>query len=170
MQRFTKDKYPLKRNLFCLYPVSFIVLIDYAEISELKKTLKQDVSLQSKVYVPEKAKRNPSGISEIRVTIQTQGNDHINLVRQTIKSCGGTVKDTIDQGKPPMYVRVWEFFKKTSVTVILSYVAIVATTLSYQPKVNDAASMVLLFTAVSIPTAYAIASAHLVKLHTNSES
>ena len=147
-----------------MYPVSFIVLIDYSEIMELKKTLKQDASLQAKVYVPPKAKRNPSGISEIRVSIQTQGNDHINLVKQTIKSCGGTVKDTIDQGKPSLHIRIFEFFKKIIVTMVLAYIAIVATTLSYQPKIDDTTSMLLLFTAVSIPTALTIASAHFVKL------
>lgn len=150
-----------------MYPVSFIVLIEYSEITALKKELQNDPSLQSKIYIPRKAKRNPSGISEIRVTIQTQGNDHVKLVAQTIRSCGGTVKDQIDQGSPPWYIILGEFFKKVLPTAIPVYAAIVATTLSYQPVLNDPLSMWILFTAVGIPTSITIGSAHLIKLRHN---
>lgn len=151
------------------YPVSFIVFIDYDEITALKKKLHEDSSLHAKVYVPQKAKRNPSGISEIRVSIQAQGNDHVSLVEKTIVSCGGTVKNRIDEGKPPIRSQAVEFLKKTLSTMIPAYVAIVATTLSYQPKLNDSTSMWLLFTAISMSAAFAIGSAHLIKLKRPSE-
>lgn len=144
-----------------MFRVSFKVRIPYSKIAELKKTLKED-SPDAKVVIPPKAKRNPSGIAEVRVTTQTQGSDHAKLIEETIKFCDGSIAGRLDYGKDPLLIRVGRYFKKIWLPSVLSYAAIFGSVISYHPVILEDQTALIIFTIpISIPASIGIGTAHL---------
>ncbi len=130
------------------------MFIDYSKISELRKALKVDTTLNSRVEVPTKAKRNPGGISEIRVIIQTQGPDHIQTVKETIEFAGGNVAGMLDHGKESKRSIFQRFLKRIWLTFIAVWGAIMATGIAFTTQETP----LLLTGSVAIPVAFGIAS------------
>jgi len=145
-----------------LFQISFKVRIPHSKIASLKKSLRDDPSLQAKVAVPPKAKRNPSGIAEIRVTAQTQGSDHAKLIEEAIKFNDGSIAGRLDYGKDSLGVRICAVLKKIWLPSVLSYTAIVGSVATFHPVMpNEYGIFIIFATAIAIPASMAIGTAHL---------
>ena len=137
--------------------VSFSVHIPYSGIDCLKDLLDEDASIQAKVGRPPTTPRNHATIVKIKVVATTQGNDHLYLIKQSIKFCEGSILDTLYLTKPPYKLMIKDWFKEIWLPFLLTSSVIVGSVVTVTPSfVHD--PLFPLFVGLAIPTSLGLTS------------
>lgn len=137
--------------------VSFFIHIPYSDIDCLKEQLDEDSSINAKIGRPQTAPRNHNTVVKIKVVAITQGKDHLHLIKQSVKFCGGSILDTLHLTKAPFKSMLKEWGKEIWLPFLLIYSALVGSVVTtvFSFTIDPAFPY---FVMLSIPTALGLAS------------
>lgn len=142
---------------------SFKVRIPYSGITELELALGEG-DVQATVKRPLNQPTDMSQIVEIRVLADTQGKDHMQLIKERIEFNDGSIAGELYEEKKSFRRRVLYWLEEIWLTSVLSYAAIVTPVITNSPAESSLfnSNDLHLFLAVVIPIAIGIGSSQFI--------
>lgn len=148
----------------------FVVLIPHNNVNSLKKELRGDTPLNTKIKLPPKSQQK-ADVVEIRIDVTVSGTGHERIIKQTIEAHKGTIVGEPDLiGNRSEIDKIEEIFRQGWILMIIAYSTITGSVMLFNiPQIENGTFdyVTVLLGAIPIAIGSVLARVRMIKIDLN---